>query len=129
LLDQSFQQHGGADVVDLGIPRHVVHTLPDSNRRCEVIDDVHSLQRLPDGLGIANIPYLEFDFRVQIGRTCRIGPVHLRVEVVQHAHTISFGKQPVGQMGSDEPRAAGYENRFRHDLGYPQRTRRRTLDA
>ena len=40
--------------------------------------------------------------------------MHLRIQLVEHAHAVPRFEQVVRQMRSDEARTAGYENRFPH---------------
>ena len=41
--------------------------------------------------------------------------MHLWVEVVEHAHLVALGQQPVGEVGADEAGAAGDQDA--HDRG------------
>jgi hypothetical protein len=60
--------------------------LPYANGGNKVIDCVDASESVANGGRIANITDLEFDVRIEIGRTFRIRTVNLRREVVENAN-------------------------------------------
>jgi len=62
-LDEGFEQHGRAEVVDPGVVRHLVHALPHADCAGEVVDGIDARERRPNRLRIAHVPDLQLDLR------------------------------------------------------------------
>jgi hypothetical protein len=74
-------------------------------------DNVDPAQRVLHRAGITNVPLHELDVRVQVGRR-GVAAMHLWRQVVEHAHLVSFGEKPTGEVRSDETGPAGDQHLF-----------------
>ena len=72
-------------------------------------DRLDAVERPTDRVAVAHVTGVQLDVGVQIGGTLAVA-VHLTVEVVERAHLVAVGEQPVGEMRSDEAGAAGNQN-------------------
>jgi len=80
-----------------------------------MVDPVHALQRFLHRIRVAHVCAHQLHGWRKIVRAILDGPVHLRAEVVQHAHTMACGQQLIGQMRADEAGTAGDEDALSHD--------------
>ena len=107
--DDLLEKGRAAERVDRGIALDLVHGLPHSHRGREVDDGVGVVHRLAERVMVADIRDDELDRGVEIVRALPAF-VHLRVEVVQRAHLVALGEEPVGEMRADEAGSSGDED-------------------
>ena len=112
-LDKCFEQDTGAGRVLARVVRDLVHRLADADAGGEVDDGVDAVERAADGVAVANIADLQLDILGEVVGSRAIA-VHLRRQVVERTHAVAAGEQLVGQVGADEPRTAGDQDRLRH---------------
>src|SRR5262249_2809626 len=75
----------------------------------EVNDRVDAIEGTPHGVAVAHVAGLQLDSLVEIVRPLA-RRVNLRIEVVQRAHVVAVGKEPVCEVRADEAGAAGDQN-------------------
>ena len=103
---QRLEQHGGADVVDRGVSRHLVHALADTDGGGEVVHRIDAIEGAPDRIGVAHIATYELDVVVQIVGPSGVVAVDLRRKHVERAHLVTVAQQLVTDVRSDEPCAS-----------------------
>jgi hypothetical protein len=106
-LAQCLEQHRGSALVDVDVGGDVIHALADADGRREMNDAVDAAQRRPDGIAVAHVADDELGICAQIGRTPRVGTVHLRGQIVENANVVAGCEQNFGNVGSDKARASG----------------------
>ena len=107
--DDLLEKGRAAEGVDRGVALDLVHGLPHSHRGREVDDGVGVVHRFAERVMVAHIRDDELDRGVEVVRALPAF-VHLRVEVVQRAHLVPIGHEPVGEVGTDEPGSSGDED-------------------
>jgi hypothetical protein len=111
LVDQFFEQNGGADIVDRGVALHCVHRLADPDFGGEVDHAAHALERLGDGVAVADVGADQLDIVGKILGPFAV-PVDLLDQAVEDAHLMAAALKFPSDGTSDEAGAAGDENPF-----------------
>jgi hypothetical protein len=103
---EHFLEHDGcADRVDGRVALDLVHGLTDADGGGEVDDGVDAVERVANRVVVANVAVDELDVLGEVGRSRGVR-MHLRIEAVERAHAMAFGKEAIGEMGADEAGAA-----------------------
>ena len=94
--------------VSVATPEFMVTVLIPSS---ELLTPPTLIVSLPAPVGpcAANVADLELDVAGEVLGTLAVR-VDLLVEIVESAHVVALGKQPVGEVRADEPGAAGDQN-------------------
>jgi hypothetical protein len=72
----------------------------DADGRGEVEHRIDAFERVLDRLRIAHVAVQEVDVAMQSHRACRLRPMRLLAQVVEHAHAVTEHQQMVGQGAS-----------------------------
>ncbi len=112
MIDQPFEQHGGAHVVRRCVTLDFVHRLADADLGREVNDAVDPLKRSGDRLSVAHVGLDEFGLK----RLRRRRAVDLADQAVEEADTVPAPQQFGCDVAADEPGPPGNQNMFCHAI-------------
>ncbi len=88
----------------------LVHRLADAHRGRLVEHDLDAVERLRHGLPVADVAHEQLGLRVEVRGTLRARAVHLRIQVVEHAHAMARRDEGVHEVRADEAGAAGHQD-------------------
>lgn len=115
VIDERFEEDGGALVVRLGISGDLIHALADPDAGGEMIDRVDAIEGAIDGIAIAEIPDHQFDVGGEVVGAFEVFAVDLGKEGIEGNDVVAVLQEFVGDVGANEAGAAGEENSFGHD--------------
>jgi hypothetical protein len=106
VLDQLFEKHGRADIVDRSVSLDRVHRLANTDLGSEMNDAVDPFQSRCHLLAGANIATHQLDFGIKGGRIEAVS-VNLFDQAVEHANLVAAIEELGGNRPADETGAAG----------------------